>query len=45
MTKENTGVHFSYAVEHFGWPSTIPSQGSAYQDDQVEGLETDSRPF
>lgn len=45
INKQNIRINFTSAMEHFGWPSAIPSQGSAYQDDQTEELETDSRPF
>lgn len=38
-------VNFTQALEHVGWPSRIPSQGSAYQEDQAEELEADSRPL
>ena len=45
ITKQNIRVNFTSTIGHFGWPSAIPSQGPAYQDDQTEELETDSRPF
>ena len=43
IIKQNIGVHFTQAIENTGWLPKISCQGSAYQDNQAEEL--DSKPL